>query len=107
MKNSMSSIKIRTKQEDGLTIVRMLITHPMETGRRRDDLTGKTIPAHFIREVRIEHNQRLVASCELSTGVSRNPYISLRFRGGQPADSICVTWTDNLGNTDSAETTIA
>ncbi|MGX2031970.1 thiosulfate oxidation carrier complex protein SoxZ [Methylocaldum gracile] len=102
----MSSIKIRTKQEEDLTTVRMLITHPMETGRRWDELTERTIPAHFIREVRIEHNQRLVASCELSTAVSRDPYISVRFRGGKTGDKIRVTWADNLGNTDSAESTI-
>ncbi|HYE34884.1 thiosulfate oxidation carrier complex protein SoxZ [Methylocaldum sp.] len=104
---NMSSIKIRTKQENGLTTVRMLITHPMETGRRRDDLTGRIVPAHFIREVKIEHNRRLVATCELSTAVSKDPYISIRFRGGKTGDRIRVTWADNLGNTDSAEGTIS
>lgn len=103
----MPGIKIRTKQEDGLTTVRMLITHPMETGRRRDELTGKLVPAHFIREVTIEHNRRTVATCELSTAVSKDPYISIRFRGGKTGDKIRVTWTDNLGNTESAESTIA
>jgi len=103
----MPSIKIRTKQEDGLTTVRMLITHPMETGRRRDEPTGRIVPAHFIREVRIEHNRRLVATCELSTAVSKDPYISIRFRGGKPGDNIRVSWTDNLGNADSAESTIS
>jgi sulfur-oxidizing protein SoxZ len=103
----MPGIKIRTKQEGDLTTVRMLITHPMETGRRRDELTGRIVPAHFIREVTIEHNRRTVANCELSTAVSKNPYISIRFRGGKPGDTIRVTWTDNLGNTESTESTIA
>lgn len=103
----MPGIKIRTKQEGDLTTVRMLITHPMETGRRRDELTGRIVPAHFIREVTIEHNRRTVANCELSTAVSKNPYISIRFRGGKAGDTIRVTWTDNLGNTESTESTIA
>ncbi|MGX2039457.1 thiosulfate oxidation carrier complex protein SoxZ [Methylocaldum sp. MU1018] len=102
----MSNIKIRAKHENGLTTVRMLITHPMETGRRRDDLTGRTVPAHFIREVRIECNRHLIASCELSTAVSKDPYIALRFRGGKTGDDIRVTWTDNLGITGSAESTV-
>lgn len=103
----MSSLKIRTKQQDGLTLVRVLIDHPMETGRRRDEATGETVPAHFITEVKIEHNGRLIARGELSTAVSRNPYFSVRFRGGKPGDRIRVSWVDNLGRKDSAETNIA
>ncbi|MDV3242675.1 MAG: thiosulfate oxidation carrier complex protein SoxZ [Methylocaldum sp.] len=30
----------------------------------------------------------------------------MRFRGGKTGDKIRVTWADNLGNTDSAESTI-
>jgi sulfur-oxidizing protein SoxZ len=102
----MSTLKIRTKQQDGLTLVRLLMTHPMETGRRRDEATGEVIPAHFIREVKIEHNGKLVVSGELSTAVSKDPYLSVRFRGGQPGDKIRVSWVDNLGRKDSAEAVI-
>lgn len=101
------AIKIRTKQQDGRTLVRILIDHPMETGRRKDEVTGVVIPAHFITEVRIEHNGRLVASGELTTGVSKDPYLSVRFQGGSTGDPIRVTWVDNLGRTESAEARIA
>jgi sulfur-oxidizing protein SoxZ len=102
----MSTLKIRTKQQDGLTLVRLLMTHPMETGRRRDEATGEIVPAHFIREVKIEHNGKLVVSGELSTAVSKDPYLSVRFRGGRPGDKIRVSWVDNLGRKDSAEAVI-
>jgi sulfur-oxidizing protein SoxZ len=103
----MSTLKIRTKQQDGLTLVRILIDHPMETGRRRDEATGEMVPAHFITEIKIEHNGKRIASGLLTTAVSKNPYLSVRFKGGKPGDRIRVSWVDNLGQRDSAETTIA
>lgn len=102
----MSTIKIRTKRVDGATLIRVLIIHPMETGRRKDETTGETVAAHYIRAVQIEHKGRTVASCDFSTAVSRDPYVSVRLKGGQPGDSIRVSWEDNLGQQDSQDTVI-
>jgi hypothetical protein len=44
------SIKLRAKEKGGVTTVKALMTHPMETGLRKDSKTGKLIPAHYIRE---------------------------------------------------------
>ena len=46
-----NSIKIRAKLKGDTTQVKCLMTHPMETGLRKDSKTGKMIPAHFISEV--------------------------------------------------------
>jgi sulfur-oxidizing protein SoxZ len=102
----MSTIKIRVKRQEGVCLIRLLIAHPMDTGRQRDALSGNLIPAHFIQELKIEHNAKLVASCRLSTAVSRDPYLSFRLRGGAAGDRVKVSWTDNLGQSDSAETII-
>lgn len=102
----MSTLKIRAQRQDGLTLVRILIAHPMETGRRRDEATGEPVPAHFIREVRVEHNGRPVVQGEFSTAVAKDPYLSIRFRGGNSGDRVRVAWTDNLGQSDSAEVRI-
>lgn len=102
----MSTIKIRVKRLDGATLIRLLIAHPMDTGRARDEATGALIPAHFIQEVKIEHNAKLIASCQFSTAVSRDPYLAVRLRGAQAGDRIKVSWVDNLGQSDSAETVI-
>lgn len=102
----MSTLKVRAKYQDGLTLVRILVTHPMETGRRRDEATGERVPAHFIRELRIEHNGKLVVLGELSTAVSKDPYLSFRFRGGAIGDKVRVIWTDNVGQSDRADTLI-
>lgn len=102
----MSSIKIRTKpSEDGL-LVRILMTHPMETGRRQDQDTGATIPAHYIEEATLELNGKALAKCQFGTAVSRDPYLSFRLRQAKPGDRLRVSWRDNLGRQDSEETEI-
>ncbi|MDD5036875.1 MAG: thiosulfate oxidation carrier complex protein SoxZ [Methylococcaceae bacterium] len=101
----MSTIKIRFKRLESAVLIRILIAHPMETGRRQEG--GATVPAHFIQELKIEHNGKLVASCQFSTAVSRDPYLSVRLREGKPGDSIKVSWFDNLGQSDSEEARIA
>lgn len=102
----MSTIKLRLKRQDDKILVRALITHPMETGRRTDAETGRTMPAHFIQQVRLEHNGITVADCRMSTAVSRDPYVAFRLRAGKPGDRVKLVWVDNLGNTDSAEAVI-
>lgn len=102
----MSSIKIRVKRQDEAAAIRILIAHPMETGRRQDKVTGETVPARYIQELRIEHNGRLVADCRFTAAVSRDPYLSVRLRESKPGDTIKVSWTDNLGHSDSEETPI-
>jgi len=102
----MSTIKLRFKRLGDATLIRMLVTHPMETGRRRDPATGTTAPAHYIQTLRIEHNGRTVADCQFSTAVSRDPYLSVRLHNAQSGDRIRVSWVDNLGASDRAESTV-
>ncbi|MCU7797878.1 MAG: thiosulfate oxidation carrier complex protein SoxZ [Candidatus Thiodiazotropha sp. (ex Semelilucina semeliformis)] len=96
-----NSIKIRAKEKGGETTVKALISHPMETGSRKDKKTGKMIPAHFIQEVVCKHKGATVMTAEWSGGVSKNPYISFKFTGGAKGDEIELSWTDNTGKGDS------
>lgn len=96
-----SSIKIRAKNKDGLTTIKALMTHPMETGGRKDQKTGKLIPAHFIQEVVCKHKGATILSADWSGGVSKNPYISFKFSGGAAGDDVELSWTDNMGKSDS------
>jgi sulfur-oxidizing protein SoxZ len=96
-----STIKIRAKEKDGVTTVKSLMTHPMETGARTDQKTGEKVPAHFIKEVVCKHNGETVLTADWSGGVSKNPYISFKFTGAAKGDSIELAWTDNQGGSDS------
>ena len=99
-------IKIRLKPQGAYTQVRLLIEHPMETGRRRDPATDKLAPAHFITELLVELNGKNIIKGLLSTAVSKDPYFSFRLNQAKPGDLLRVTWADNLGQSDSAEVRI-
>lgn len=103
----MASIKLRAKQSGGKATIKCLISHPMETGQRKNKKTGKVIPAHFIETVVGEHNGKQVIECLWSGGVSKNPYLSFKFTGAAKGDTVKITWTDNTGKSESAEAKIA
>lgn len=103
----MASIKVRAKAQGGVTTVKCLISHPMETGQRKDSKTGKLIPAHFIQEVMAEHNGSNVMTALWGPAISKNPYLSFKFSGGNAGDTLKISWVDNKGNSDSTETTIS
>jgi len=98
----MSSIKIRTKQLDGMTQIRTLINHPMETGRNRDK-NGQLIAAHYIQKLTIKHNDVIIMSCEMGAGISKDPFFVFHLKGGSSGDKITISWIDNLGNSDTSE----
>jgi sulfur-oxidizing protein SoxZ len=96
-----STIKIRAKEKAGLIQVRSLITHPMETGLRKDKKTGELVPAHFIQEVVAKLNDKVVMTANWGVAISQNPYLSFNIKGGKQGDQIQLTWIDNKGGTDS------
>jgi sulfur-oxidizing protein SoxZ len=103
----MSSIKMRaTLGDNGVTTVKILISHPMDTGLVKDKKTGNLIPAHFIQEVVCEHNGTNVLTAEWGAAVSKNPYLSFRFKGAKAGDTVKTSWVDNQGNSDSDEAKI-
>jgi sulfur-oxidizing protein SoxZ len=102
----MASIKIRAKASDGVTTVKTLMSHPMETGLRKDSKTGEKIPAHHITEVTAEHNGKTVMTANWGGAISKNPYLSFKFSGASAGDKIKVSWVDNMGKGDSAEAEI-
>ena len=100
------AIKIRAKAKDGVTTVKTLMSHPMETGLRKDSKTGEKIPAHHITEVTAQHNGNVVMTANWGGAISKNPYLSFKFNGGASGDSIKIDWVDNKGGSDSAEAKI-
>jgi sulfur-oxidizing protein SoxZ len=95
--------KIRTRTQEGAVEVLVLVTHPMETGMRKDKASGKAIPAHFIQELNIELNGKLMASASMGIGVSENPLLGFRSKTAKNGDKLKITWKDNMGETGTAE----
>ena len=99
-------MKMRAQLSGGFTEVRVLMTHPMETGQRKD-ADGKLVPLHFIQNVTVKVNGRTVMEGEISQAVSRNPVFSFRVKGGAKGDKVEVSWLDNTGETNRTEAAVA
>ena len=99
-------MKIRAANKDGVTEVKLLVSHEMETGQRKD-AAGAIVPAWFITELTAKHNDKVVLSSEFGPSVSKNPYLAFKFKGGAKGDKIVVSWKDNKGETRTDEVAIA
>ena len=102
----MASIKLRAKAKKGTCELKALMKHKMETGLRKNKKTGKKIPAHFIQEVVVKHNGSTIMNADWGGAISTDPYLSCKFKGAKKGDKISLAWTDNKGNSESAETKV-
>ena len=99
--------KIRTKTQDGVTDVLVLVSHPMETGQRPDPKDkDKKVPAHYIQKMTFSLNGKEVAATDLGPAVSKDPLIGIKLKGAKPGDKIQVNWSDNKGESGGGEATI-
>jgi len=96
-------MKLRTRTQDGEVELLILITHPMETGQRKDKNTGEKIPAHFIKNVSVELNGKVAATAELSTAISENPLLGFRLTQAKNGDKLKISWSDNKGESGSQD----
>ena len=99
-------MKIRAFSKGSSAVVKAIVFHPMETGLRKDKATGKKIPAHFIEELKCEHNGKTVLTCQWGPGVSKNPFLSFRLKNAKAGDTLKLSWVDNQGGKDVAEAKI-
>ncbi len=99
-------MRIRAQAAGGNATVRVLMSHEMETGQRKD-ATGKTIPAWHITEVGATHNGKTVLSAEWGTGVAKNPFLQFTVKGAKVGDKISITWKDNRGDSRTDEATVS
>jgi sulfur-oxidizing protein SoxZ len=99
-------IKIRTARVGDITEVKCLMSHPMETGLRKDAKTGQTLPAHYITQVTATLNGKLVMQAQWGGGIAMNPYLAFRLKGARSGDKLVVSWLDNTGASSSGEAVI-
>lgn len=98
--------KMKIKNVGGRVQVLTLISHPMETGQRKEKKTGKKIPAHYVQKITFEHQGQVVAEANLGPGVSKNPLIGIELEDAKPGDQVKVSWSDNRGESGAAESTV-
>lgn len=99
-------MKIRAANKDGVTEVKVLMSHEMETGQRKDS-SGNLVPAHFITELSATWNGKTVLEGQFGTAVSKNPYLAFKFKGGAKGDKVVVSWKDSKGDSRTDEAAIS
>jgi sulfur-oxidizing protein SoxZ len=99
-------MKMRATAQNGVTEIRVLMAHPMETGQRKGP-DGKLVPMHFIQNVTVRLNGKTVVEGQISQAVSRNPVFSFRLKGAKAGDKLEIAWLDNRGERNRTETAIA
>lgn len=99
-------MRIRAQVQGSGAVVRVLMSHEMETGQRKD-AAGKVIPAWHINEVTATHNGKEVFSAEWGPAVAKNPFLQFTVKGAKAGDKIAVTWKDNKGDTRTDEAAVS
>lgn len=94
--------RIRAQASGDRTTVRVLMSHEMESGQRKD-AAGKPVPAWHIQEVEARLNGKVVMSAEWGPSVSKNPFFQFTIKGAKVGDRITISWKDNRGDSRSDE----
>ncbi|PWC32917.1 thiosulfate oxidation carrier complex protein SoxZ [Azospirillum sp. TSO35-2] len=98
-------MKIRASAKDGVTEIKILMSHEMETGQRKD-ANGTVIPAWFINEITAKLDGKTVMQAQWGPSISKNPYLAFKVKGGKAGDKVSVTWVDNKGDTRTDEAAV-
>ncbi|GAB3499153.1 thiosulfate oxidation carrier complex protein SoxZ [Curvibacter fontanus] len=99
-------MRIRAQAAGDKATVRVLMSHEMESGQRKDS-AGKLVPAWFINEVSASLNGKVVMTAEWGPAVSKNPFMQFVVKGAKAGDKVSVSWKDNKGDSRTDEATVS
>ena len=86
--------------------VKLLISHPMESGQRRDAM-GQAIPRDIINSFVCTYNDEEVLRADLFPAIAANPFLSFAVTA-QESGTLTMTFTDDHGavQTETASITV-
>ena len=99
-------MRIRAQASGDKATVRVLMSHEMESGQRRD-ASGKLVPAWHIQDVTASLNGKVVMTAEWGPAVSKNPFLQFTIKGAKAGDKVSITWKDNKGDSRTDEATVS
>ncbi|MDZ7709713.1 MAG: thiosulfate oxidation carrier complex protein SoxZ [Roseovarius sp.] len=99
-------VKAPRKAEPGEAVtIKTLISHPMESGQRKDS-DGNPIPRSIIHRFTCEFNGEMVVDVAMEPAISTNPYFE--FEAVIPeAGDLKFTWYDDDGDVYEETKTVA
>ena len=78
--------------------IKTLISHPMESGQRKDRKTGELIPRKIINKFVCTYNGEEVFAADFHPAISANPYMAFFIKADESGE-VQFTWTDDDGST--------
>ena len=86
--------------------VKLLISHPMESGQRRDAM-GQAIPRDIINSFVCTYNDEEVLRADLFPAIAANPFLSFAVIARE-SGTLAMTFTDDHGavQTETASITV-
>ncbi len=99
-------MRIRLQSQAGVTTVKVLMSHEMESGQRKGD-DGKIVPLWNIQDVSATLNGKVVMTAECGGGISKNPFLQFAVKGTKTGDKISLTWRDNRGDSRTDEVIVS
>ncbi len=90
-------VKVPRKAAAGEVVtIKTLISHPMESGQRKDSKTGELIPRQIINRFTARFNGQEVIAVDLEPAVSANPYFEFEMTVPE-AGTLDFEWVDDDG----------
>ena len=99
-------MRIRAQMAGEKINVRVLMSHEMESGQRKDS-SGAAIPAMHITEVSASLNGKVVMTSDWGPAVSKNPFTQFTIKNAKAGDKVAITWKDTKGDTRTDEATVS
>lgn len=97
MANVKPRVKVPKTAEVGEVVtIKTLISHPMESGQRKDQKTGERIPRKIINKFTATFNGEEVVSVDLEPAVSANPFMEFEMVVPE-AGTLHFEWIDDDG----------
>lgn len=97
-------MRIRAQASGDKVTVRVLMSHEMESGQRKDK-DGNVIPRKIINKFSCEFNGQPVFSCDIDPAISANPYFEFTTKMAE-SGTFKFTWVDDDGSVYSDEQSI-
>lgn len=85
----------KTARRGEVIEIKLLISHPMESGQRRDNM-GQPIPRDIIHSLVCTWNDALILEAGLYPAIAANPFFSF-FAQAEEGGTIAITFTDDQG----------
>lgn len=91
-------VKVPKKAKAGEAVtMKTLISHPMESGQRKDRKTGKLIPRKIINKFVAKFNGEVVFWMDMEPAIAANPYVEFSVKLSE-SGTMRFEWTDDDGS---------